>query len=90
MAIFVVLAKEPSPQLGAKIAQLYPGDNHYKINDDQWLVSADKLASTISTDLEFPGGKAGVSGVVFPISGKGWGWHNTTLWEWLTLKGASK
>ena len=89
MAIYIVLSESNNPGLGKQIAELYPDDRSFKLNEQQWLIVDDKLANTISQDLNLAEGGAGGRTVIFRIASGGVGWHRKSLWEWLALKGTS-
>jgi hypothetical protein len=89
MAIYVVLSEEPSPTLTANIERIFPGDNHYAIAPNQWLIWTDRVDATVSKDLEISDGRAGIKAAVFRIAGTGAGWHSKALWEWLAVKSAT-
>lgn len=83
MTVYVVITPDSSTALSAKIADVYPND-HYRINDSQWLISADKLPHLIAADLDAAVGEFGQIGI-FGVSGY-YGWHSRTIWDWLKLK----
>lgn len=86
MAIFVVLSDNANAELGRKIAEIYP-ENHYQITTNQWLISADKIVKEVVESLGAPGAFGRI--VVFKVDTY-FGYHATSLWEWLTLKTPSK
>jgi hypothetical protein len=86
MAIYVVLSAAPSPKLQANIEKLFPGDEHYDLAPQQWLVSTSKVSATINQELGIADGKLGLRVAIFRIAGTGFGWHAKTLWEWLEVK----
>ena len=87
MAIFAVISDQPNPAINDKIIASYAENDRYKLNDNVWLIVADKLAETIGQELGIAGGASGWV-VVFGISPAYFGWHNKNLWEWLSLKTA--
>jgi hypothetical protein len=84
MAIFVVLAEKPNADLARKIGAEYPAD-FYTLSDSQWLISADTIAHNLAEKLDVRTGKFG-SVIVIKASSSASGWHNKTVWEWLTQK----
>ncbi len=88
MAIYVVLSDRPSPKLQANIEKEFPGDSHFLIAPNQWLISSDKVGQTISNELSLPTNGVDAKAVVFRTTGAGWGWHSKALWEWLSVKSA--
>jgi hypothetical protein len=89
MAVYVVIADGPNPKLNENINSAYPGDEHYTVNESQWFIASDKLASTISSELGIESGGVGGRAVVFRLVGPGAGWHAKSLWAWFSLKGLS-
>ena len=84
MAIFVALASQPNATLGQKVATAFPGE-HYAVNDQQWLIWADKPVVEVGADLDVSTGNQGHV-AIFRIASPYWGWHDKALWEWISLK----
>ncbi|HEY5107431.1 MAG TPA: hypothetical protein VII73_11780 [Caulobacteraceae bacterium] len=89
MAVFVVITDVPNEDLDQAIAQIYPrGATSYRANDRTWFLSADKIISVVSSELGLTNGGRGMA-AVFRVTLPGAGWHQKSLWEWLSLKEAS-
>lgn len=82
MAIFAVLADKPNPELGKKIAELYPRD-HYELSASQWLLKADSIPRTLAEELGVRSGSFGRV-MIIRTTGEASGWHSKTSWQWLT------
>lgn len=82
MSIFAVLVTGPDGRpVADEIRSLYP-DRHFRLAEDQWLVSTDGLtAHALSEKLAVaPGGISNV--VVFRISSY-FGMQSVDVWDWI-------
>ncbi len=88
MTVFAVLLPIEQPALAQKIVSAFPND-HLKITENQWLISANgtavdltaKLGIVDPNSLEPPVG----SGIVFATSGY-YGRAPGTTWDWIKAK----
>ena len=85
MPVFVVISDEPNPLLGDKIAKLYPAPASYKMNDRNWLVSAEILTQALGEALDVRTGKLGRV-LIVRASNSAAGWYSKSLWEWMNLQ----
>ena len=84
MATFIIISLNPQNEnLSNAIAQAYP-DNFFKISSDQWAVSTESLTKEVADKLNITNGNHGMV-AIFKIDAY-YGWHNSSLWEWLDLK----
>jgi len=95
MAIYVVVvdsAELAAPNL-ARLEELYP--NHKKLAPNVWALKTNELTKKISEDIfllgedgkPLPGAPPVTRHVVVRIDAY-WGFHDRTLWEWLSIKEA--
>lgn len=89
MTVFVVLPKAHSPDLERRLKNAFTPDNIYKINDVQWLVSAELTARQVTEKIDLLADHTLPSTVVFSINNY-FGRHNSDLWEWIKLKMEAK
>ena len=88
MTVFAVLLAAEQPALAQKIVSVYP-DDHLKITETQWLISANGTAVDIAAKLGIvdpnsPGPPVG-TGIVFATSGY-YGRAPSTTWDWIKAK----
>lgn len=85
MTVFAVLPATENRQLEERIKELFP-DNHFKLSDNQWLVSAKMTSRELTEKLRITSPDQGIpSTAVFSLSGF-FGKHSPELWEWLIAK----
>ena len=89
MTIFAILLPPPEPKVVNAIKTAYPND-HFSINETQWLISTAGTAIDVSaklgvydprTPLAPPSGNA----VIFATNGY-FGRAPTNIWEWIKAK----
>jgi hypothetical protein len=83
MTVFVVVALTSNPMFEAAIMQSYP-DDHLKLTDTVWLVSASGTSRTVSDELKISEGEVG-SGMIFSTAGY-FGRSSPSNWEWISNK----
>lgn len=85
MAVFVVLPQEKSPDLEQRIRQAFADGDHYKVNDFQYLVSAEMTAKQVTEKIGILDDQNIPATAVFSVVNY-FGRHASDLWEWLKLK----
>lgn len=94
MATFAVIVDNPNEKLNARIRHVFAGDDCFKVNDRMWFVySAAATPKDVFLQLamnpetgQFD--ESSVFGrVLITASNAYWGYHNTELWPWLSVKG---
>jgi hypothetical protein len=81
MPAFAVIAPTDDGRLALAIQNKFP--RHYKFGPGQYVVNTvGPTAHAVATQIG-PNGEVGKI-AVFSIAGY-WGYHDTSLWEWLTL-----
>ena len=89
MAIFVVILPSAEPALAAAIRAAYPED-HFSINDTQWLISDKTTATEVTAKLGIfdpkePKKAATGSAIVFATTSY-FGRAPTPVWDWIKAK----
>ncbi|MGO7157154.1 hypothetical protein [Rhizobium leguminosarum] len=83
MSIFVVF-RVTKPQILAPIVEAeFPG-NFLKVDEDEWLISAQLTAQEVSERLKIPGGENG-SAIIFKMSNY-FGRAPSDVWDWIKTK----
>lgn len=94
MAIFMLVVKNPviqgnDHQIQSKLNSTYNQDNVKKICEGQYLIASNEIlvpegiADTLGED--FGKGSMG-SFIIVPVTAY-WGFHDRSIWAWLTEKG---
>ena len=88
MAIFAIMLPSSQPRVVAEIQQKFALD-HFKITDDQWLISANATVADIAAKLGIydpsrPNEATGLAVIVAVSSYSGRA--QNTIWEWLKVK----
>ena len=80
MPIYVVITKQPSPQVAKRLATYNP----LQIGPAAHLVVAsdDVLASTIAVKAGIKGDNRDLSGIVLGLNEAYSGFHQSEVWEW--------
>lgn len=90
MTTFVIITPPSNPDMPKFVAamdRVFPNAAYRVVDAGQFLaVKKDATSQQITNELG-PNGEVGKF-VVFTSAGH-WGWHDKTLWEWLTVKGAT-
>lgn len=88
MTIYAIMLPNPQPNLAAAILATYP-DDHYKINETQWLVSGTGTALEVVSKLGIydpkDSGRHTGTAVVFATTS----YHGrapTAIWDWIKVK----
>jgi hypothetical protein len=89
MTIFALLMPLPQPPLEEAIKREFPND-HYAINDTQWLISASGTVIDVSAkigiaDPKMPSAPATGNGVIFATSSY-YGRAPQPIWDWIKAK----
>jgi hypothetical protein len=89
MAIFAVLLPIPQPALAQAITSAFPND-HLRINDTQWLISATGTTIEVSSklgiyDAKEPERPVVGNAIVLAVSSY-FGRAPATIWEWIKTK----
>jgi hypothetical protein len=81
MTIFAIIAPSDDGRVALAVQNKFL--RHYKFGPGQYVVNAvGPTAQSIANEIA-PHGEVGYF-VVFSVAGY-WGWHDKSLWEWLTL-----
>jgi hypothetical protein len=81
MTIFVVMAREPNPELESRIASSYPSA-YQRFADRIWFAAGVGTARGVAAKLDVR--NDGITGViVIPITGDHYGVANAGLWNWM-------
>ena len=85
MPVFLVCSETDNRNLSAKIKSAFPGDQHYILREgSQWLIDADKTTKDVAGELGIKKDGGLERTVVFLVSSY-WGFHKSSLWEWMEL-----
>jgi hypothetical protein len=82
MATYAIILQEANPAFDTLIQRKITDSNRRKVSPSVWLASSDKLVEAFSDDLGLSEGAYG-SVAVLGLSPAYWGYHDTSLWEWL-------
>lgn len=83
MTIFVIFRVMNPVNMERVMRAQFPND-HYKISNDQWLVSARGTAKDVSDRLAISDGDTGAA-IVFSMANY-FGRAPTELWDWIRTK----
>jgi hypothetical protein len=84
MTIFVVFRVLDPAKMEAALNRLFPND-HLKVDDDEWLVSAVGTAKEISDKLGVTPGNDIGGAMIFSMANY-FGRATTEIWDWIKAK----
>jgi hypothetical protein len=87
MAIFVIFRVSNPPLLESALGRVFPKD-HFKVGNDEWLVSAIGTAKEVSDKIGITPGADMGSAVVFSMANY-YGRATTEIWDWIKAKSES-
>ena len=85
MTIFAVFRVSDSPKMEAAIQAAFPED-YYKLQDDEWLVSAIGTAREIAIKLKVSGESADTGSALIFSMANYYGRAPTEIWDWINAK----
>ena len=85
MPVFLVCSEKDNRDLEEKIKSTFPDDEHYILREgSQWLIDAAKTTQGVAGELGIKK-DAQIEGTVVFLVSTYWGFHKSSLWEWMEL-----